>query len=224
MNALKPPAIATWLLDRFAPVEKRESLIGDLIEQHQRGRSSAWYWRQAIGLIVTHSAATLWRCKWVAVGVIALNAMLPYLYLSFIFPWVAVVDNAWYPRLMQWLAETKAVPVFHAAYGVTTGLTTQVAWCVLIASVAWIFVRLQSDARRTVITLLILFEIGRSIPGLRHMFAGWWHDPTDLAMLLMALRFAIFVFAAIPFSILFGGRMAHGSGNFTGVRTAYRAV
>ena len=90
MNALKPPAMATWLLDRLAPVEKRESLIGDLIEQHQRGRSSAWYWRQAVGVIVAHSAATLWRYKWVAVGVIALNTILPYLYLSFMAPWIAL--------------------------------------------------------------------------------------------------------------------------------------
>ena len=109
---------------------------------------------------------------------------------------------------MHWLVETKGNTVFHAAYGLTTGLTSQVAWCVLIASVAWIFVRLQSEARRTVVMLLVLLEIGQCIPGLLHTFAGWWHDPADLALLLMALRFAVFAFGAIPLSIFLGGRVA----------------
>jgi hypothetical protein len=119
---------------------------------------------------------------------------------------MAVVDKAWYPRLMHWLIETKGLTAFHAAYGLTTGLTAQVAWCVLIASVAWAFVRVQSEARRTVVTLLVLLEIGQCIPGLRHTIAGWWHDPTDLTGFLMALRFAVFMFVAIPISILWGGR------------------
>src|SRR5262249_41221174 len=46
--ATNPPTVATWLLRRLAPPHRRESLIGDLIEQYERGRSSAWYWRQAI--------------------------------------------------------------------------------------------------------------------------------------------------------------------------------
>lgn len=213
MNALKPPALATWLLNRLAPGEKRESLIGDLIEQHQRGRSPAWYWRQAVNVVIAHLAATLWRHKWVAIGVIALNAILPDLYRSFIAHWVAVVDMAWYPRLMHWLLETREFTAFHAAYGLATGLTTQVAWCVLISSVAWIFVRLQSAARRTVVTLLVLFELGQCIPGLRHTFGGWWHDPADLTGFLMALRFAMFMFVLIPFSILWGGRVASGQGH-----------
>src|SRR5204862_2655301 len=107
MNALKPPALATWLLTRLAPGEKRASLIGDLIEQHQRGRSSAWYWRQAVSVIGGHLAVTVWTDKWIAVGVIALNAILPHLYLSFISHWVVVVDMAWYPPLMNWLVETE---------------------------------------------------------------------------------------------------------------------
>jgi hypothetical protein len=207
MNALKPPALATWLLNRLAPGERRESLIGDLIEQHHRGRSSAWYWRQAVSVIGVHLAATLWRYKWVTIGVIALNTILPYLYVSFISHWVVVVDMAWYPPLMHWLIETRGITVYRAAYGLTTGLTGQVAWCVLNFSVAWIFVRLQSEARRTVVTLLVLLEIGQCIPGLR------WRDPADLTGFLMALRFAMFTFVAIPFSIFWGGRAASWQGD-----------
>ena len=45
MRTSGPPALANWLLAKLVPGGKRESMIGDLIEQHQRGRSSAWYWR-----------------------------------------------------------------------------------------------------------------------------------------------------------------------------------
>ena len=51
MSASEPPRVATWLLKRLAASGKRESLVGDLIEQYQQGRSRAWYWRQAIAAI-----------------------------------------------------------------------------------------------------------------------------------------------------------------------------
>ncbi|MHB8814992.1 MAG: hypothetical protein ACYDAE_17205 [Steroidobacteraceae bacterium] len=46
MNRREPPAIAAWLLSRFAPTRRSESLLGDLFEEYQTGRSPAWYWRE----------------------------------------------------------------------------------------------------------------------------------------------------------------------------------
>src|SRR5215831_19228043 len=42
--------IATWLLERFV-VEGRKSLVGDLEEQYNEGRSRFWYWRQTVAAI-----------------------------------------------------------------------------------------------------------------------------------------------------------------------------
>lgn len=53
MTASQPPRLATWLLTRLASGVKRESLIGDLVEQYQQGRSGSWYWRQAIAAMFT---------------------------------------------------------------------------------------------------------------------------------------------------------------------------
>jgi hypothetical protein len=47
MSLRTPPRVATWLLKRFGPEYQRDSLLGDLFEEYQRGRSRAWYWRQA---------------------------------------------------------------------------------------------------------------------------------------------------------------------------------
>jgi hypothetical protein len=41
----QPPRLATRLLERFAP---NEPLAGDLHEEYRAGRSSLWYWRQAL--------------------------------------------------------------------------------------------------------------------------------------------------------------------------------
>src|ERR1700681_1246282 len=48
MSAVQRPPVARWLLKRFAGGPKRESLIGDIDERFARGRSSFWYWRQAL--------------------------------------------------------------------------------------------------------------------------------------------------------------------------------
>lgn len=42
MKARKPPAVAQWLLNRYAD----PSLAGDLLEEFRSGRSRFWFWRQ----------------------------------------------------------------------------------------------------------------------------------------------------------------------------------
>jgi hypothetical protein len=61
MRASRPPRLADWLLLRLASGAKRHSLLGDLHEQYQRGRSSLWYWRQAARAIVLNVGISLGR-------------------------------------------------------------------------------------------------------------------------------------------------------------------
>ena len=49
-----PPKIASALLRYFGGVD--EGAVGDLLEEFQSGKSSAWYWRQGAGIV---SAAVL---------------------------------------------------------------------------------------------------------------------------------------------------------------------
>jgi hypothetical protein len=48
MNRTEPPRPATWMLEHLTPADRDEALAGDLLESFRAGRSSAWYWRQAI--------------------------------------------------------------------------------------------------------------------------------------------------------------------------------
>jgi hypothetical protein len=67
MKASEPPRFATWVPERLAPRLKRESLLGDLIEQYHNGRSAAWYRRQVLTAVLTgagaapHLRSSSWR-------------------------------------------------------------------------------------------------------------------------------------------------------------------
>jgi preprotein translocase subunit SecY len=50
MTRLEPPSTATWLLKHLG--RRNDALGGDLLEEYRRGRSAAWYWRQALTAIV----------------------------------------------------------------------------------------------------------------------------------------------------------------------------
>jgi hypothetical protein len=52
MKSLRPPILATKLLERLASGPHGDALAGDLIEQYREGRSAAWYWRQVLLAIV----------------------------------------------------------------------------------------------------------------------------------------------------------------------------
>jgi hypothetical protein len=54
MTMRQPPALAAWLLRRFVSGYRSESLLGDLLEEYQTGRTPGWYWREVIAaLLVT---------------------------------------------------------------------------------------------------------------------------------------------------------------------------
>lgn len=52
MTVRSPPRIATWLLRHLGPIYRRDSLVGDLFEEFQRGRTRGWYWHQTLIAVV----------------------------------------------------------------------------------------------------------------------------------------------------------------------------
>jgi hypothetical protein len=49
MKLIPSTTLATWMLDHLGA--RNESLSGDLLEELQAGRSTAWYWRQTLSAI-----------------------------------------------------------------------------------------------------------------------------------------------------------------------------
>ncbi|HEV2270630.1 MAG TPA: hypothetical protein VGR92_14330 [Steroidobacteraceae bacterium] len=48
MSMREPPTLAAWLLKTFVTAPRAESLLGDLLEEYQAGRTSGWYWRETL--------------------------------------------------------------------------------------------------------------------------------------------------------------------------------
>ncbi len=72
MSVRTPPRLATWLLKHLGPAYRRESLVGDLLEEYQLDRSRGWYWRQTVAALF-HGAARLMR---IGLPQLVLNAAL----------------------------------------------------------------------------------------------------------------------------------------------------
>jgi hypothetical protein len=65
-----PPLVAVWLLTRLVNVASRESLLGDLFEQHALGKSNTWFWRQTLGALAVNAWSEL-RAHYVAITLCA---------------------------------------------------------------------------------------------------------------------------------------------------------
>jgi hypothetical protein len=68
MTQRAPPKFALWLLRHLGSPYQGEALAGDLIEQHQEGRSRTWVWRQTIMAILLARGRFLAAMPWAAVG------------------------------------------------------------------------------------------------------------------------------------------------------------
>ncbi|HEV2246272.1 MAG TPA: hypothetical protein VGW37_06435 [Terriglobia bacterium] len=77
MTQSKPPALASWMLSHLMWGGRNEALAGDLLEEFQRRRSVAWYWRQVISAIFASFANEL-RADWVMVWTILFTTVWAY--------------------------------------------------------------------------------------------------------------------------------------------------
>lgn len=65
MRHENPPAVAKWILEHLVPGKKNDALAGDLLEEFRCGRSSLWYWRQALAALMVGFMGSM-RANWLA--------------------------------------------------------------------------------------------------------------------------------------------------------------
>jgi hypothetical protein len=206
MNRPQPPALATWFMSALLLGHHADALIGDLIEQHRRGRSSAWYWRQAVVAIAMTFAAEMWQQKLLASVAVALGTYLGQIYMFVVRPsWVAELDRLWYPYLIRsrwsWMA------INPWAYRLQLySVTGRVVYCAFLLAVVRILCRLHPRQRGLLATLFVVTQIGLCIPALRVSLTSWLREPGNPIWFFNLLWFSLFAFVAIPCSILAGSR------------------
>jgi hypothetical protein len=205
MRSSGPPTLATWLMTRLASGEKRESLIGDLIEQHRRGRSSAWYWRQTISAISTSFTAEAWRHKALAIFVVALGAYMGDIYMFMQASGLRWIDS-WYPRFMSWLLKAELDGVWRLATSLQMhAWVTMIEFCAFLAAVVWSVSRIRPRQMGLVIPIFLVTQISLCTPYLRIAFTNWLNDPGNPIWFFNLLWFSIFTFVTVPVSIIVGG-------------------
>ena len=89
------------------------------------------------------------------------------------------------------------------------------AWCVMLASIAWCLVRLKPRQRGPVLAVFVLSNVGQSLPTVGRSFLDWWHAPADPIWISNVVSASVFVFVAIPLSIVAGGREPQRGGRST---------
>jgi hypothetical protein len=67
MRSEQPPVLARWLLRHLGSSPNNGAVLGDLNERYRNSRSPIWYWRQALGAIVTSFFHEVWDHKLQAV-------------------------------------------------------------------------------------------------------------------------------------------------------------
>ncbi len=140
MTSERPPAVASWLLERFCA---DPGLAGDLIEEYGRRRSVSWYWKQTAFAFGAYSTAQIREHKWLTLRAIATGYVIWYVFNTVLLkgvvrPWMApdttLVKGAyWVLMYALWLANGWTIAKLHRPYS-TAMVFAYVVWSI-VASV-----------------------------------------------------------------------------------------
>jgi hypothetical protein len=117
MKRMSHPRLAAWLLEHLTSASAADALVGDLLEQHAGGRSTAWLWRQAAAAIGIHAVRMVLHSAPAAVFAAGWGLVYP--------AWRGVI-GAWLPPVVpeRWLALPWPRPaLLELGYGVVPAVS-----------------------------------------------------------------------------------------------------
>ena len=194
MTQLKPPRIATWLLNRLVSGHRRESLLGDLVEHYQHGRTSAWFWRQALTAISVGAVADIHEHRLLSLRGVISGFVVLYLG-GFIATRSSFHAGQW---VWNWTVDHDQDTLRVLWF--TFGLHLHVMTCLACAASGWTVARFHH--RSTVVAYLACVLLLNPV-AFYLMSPQLWR----FIWLSASLRFSygILLFVAMPVSILLGG-------------------
>jgi hypothetical protein len=199
MSTTSPPRLAAWLLERLVSGAKKESLIGDLAEQYEHGRSAAWYWRQVLTAILVGTARDICDHKRFAAGA-ALIAWL------IVIPWVEITWTLYLWVSDKWIYAWTNSSLVLFEFWIPFGGGLPLVWCVGSAAIGWGSARLSGSNRATTIAASMLAQVPLSLWWTR----GFWlygQFPSGGPRLWSVLNclWAAVVLIGMPTSTIIGG-------------------
>jgi hypothetical protein len=156
--------------------------------------------------IIGNVAAQVWCNRKIVIAVIAIDLVLPYAYIRFVFHGVAIVDALWYPHMIRWLAQSAPSPMWWMVIQLHPwALTGTVAWCGLLGATAWTLVRINPRRRGLILAVFVLSNVSQCAPYLRVAFMDWLRDVRNPMWAVNLFWYGTFALVATPLSIVFGG-------------------
>lgn len=212
MRSNDPSRFATWLLERLASDQTRESLIGDLLEQYASGRSAAWYWRQTFAAILSGTIDEVRGHKLLAVRAVMTG-------FASIWSFWAL---AWILIQIIWVLSSGGVYVgghwvrldYHwVHYRIYLALLLTVFGC---AASGWIVARLHRHHQQAMVLVFLMSVVLASIVqvAVRVRLVGWPIRP----LLMQTALAAVVLLVVAPISILIGGLWTNYGTRTTGAR------
>ena len=206
MSKLEPPRVADWLVMRLLSPTRAEILIGDLHEQHGRGRSPGWYWRQAIEVCAFSLARDVRSHKLLTLRALALG-------------WAMLVSCQHFvllplSRLDHWLFMTGLVSHYVAFNG---PVSTALLVALVGAGSGWMVGRTHRAC-----AVPIAFAFALSVEAYVTVALGWWfyavfphlkvvYWPGIVSVSTILVPLSLTTILA-PLSILIGGLLSRPNG------------
>jgi hypothetical protein len=197
---VKPPRLATWLLERL---DGSSAVVGDLVERYQRGRSSSWFWRQALSAIIHHTATDVRRHKFQSARAILVGFGTVWLLgdagAVFLGRLGTVLTHGGYsmgPLTISLPYRWQFYFPWHwSASPLERYIFSVVAWCVVIAIAGWVVGRTHARSRFAMVAIFSLAMFAYNVPTLLSL---------SLAGNIWALSLAMYMVLASSVALLGG--------------------
>jgi hypothetical protein len=198
MKSSHPPAVATWMLEHLRSGKPNEYLVGDLIEEYERGRSKGWYRKQVLSAIVMSFWKEIYSHAWLAAKATATGWIIQFLF-QFI-AWGLVSRFHIRTPLLHKL------PTFFG-YGVAASLTWLILWSPIWIGSGWYVGRLY---RPHLTCMVLMFSV--SVLGWKLLTFPWTihllFDAAGNSRYLPQLVIEIMNFVLPSVYIVLGGLLA----------------
>jgi hypothetical protein len=199
MSPARVPAVAYWLLRRFAGGPTRESLIGDIDEQFARGRSSLWYWRQVMYAISVGITQGLRDHKLLAIRSVLLTWAVVILWVESTWTLYLWVSEKW---VYAWVDRSVVLFEFWIPFGGGICLI----WCVGSAWCGWASARTSAGHRVAMVVASMLAQAPLSLWWTRHF---WFYNEFSMRptprLWIPNFLWAAIVLVGMPLSTVLGG-------------------
>ena len=193
MSPRRPPRLATSLLCRLT--RPTETVLGDLLEQFEGGKSRLWYWSQVIGLIAQTAVGEIQQSRALVVRVMASGLILTMITSSTITAiisfdrWLFVRGFGWFYRNGYGLPRSMA----SHPWWIATALYVLFGWCV------------GRFAQRRQAAVVLLFAISIFISDSALLSYHLASHSVDFANGYNLTQMVVFTVVILPLAALFGG-------------------